>query len=733
MMKKSTRWLAMLMAGVLVLGISGCTGKQPATTEEATESPDVDQDLSQENLIEGGDFAAGIGNWLIYTNGGAASLSVEEEELKVHVANPGKLDYSVQPYYDGFALTGGCQYLMSFDVRSTVPRTLQWRIQVNGGDYHPYAAKMIDVTEEMTHVEVSFTMQEGSDPAPRMCINMGMADGCPEDLGEHDVFFDNFVLCMTDDSGKMKEAEPVVAPDVLVNQVGYLPSAEKYAVVRSAEGAVSGDFDVIDAETEEVVYSGTLTDAKENEASGEQTAVAIFTDLTEPGEYVVRTADYGDSYAFAIGDDVYNEVSELTFDMFRLQRCGEAVENDTFGHPACHTGTAVVYDTKEELTVLGGWHDAGDYGRYVVAGAKACADLMLAYEIYGDLQGDTGVLDEVKYELDWMLMMQREDGGVYHKITGENFPETEMPEDEEETQYLSQVSVAATGHFAAVMAMGARVYKDTDPEYAATLLAAAEKSYEFVETTDITDGFHNPGSIVTGEYPDPSFEDEKFWMLTELYKTTGDAKYLEEAETFKSRIMSCGLGWQKVWTYGEYAYLSSVKTDSEYRQAIQASWDSDVAKIEELAKEDAYRVSLSANGYVWGSNMVVANHAMQLLLDDQLYNDHDHFDVVVEQLNYILGTNTCGYCFVTGVSNGELVSEHPHHRISQVKGQAVPGMLIGGPDQSLEDPYAKATMQGLPNAACYADSEQSYSCNEITIYWNSPLVFMLDGIQTAEH
>ena len=52
-------------------------------------------------------------------------------------------------------------------------------------------------------------------------------------------------------------------------------------------------------------------------------------------------------------------------------------------------------------------------------------------------------------------------------------------------------------------------------------------------------------------------------------------------------------------------------------------------------------------------------------------------------------------------------------------------MVAGGPDESLEDPYAQQvfTPDTAP-ALCYADSDQAYSLNEVTIYWNSPAVFL---------
>ena len=100
--------------------------------------------------------------------------------------------------------------------------------------------------------------------------------------------------------------------------------------------------------------------------------------------------------------------------------------------------------------------------------------------------------------------------------------------------------------------------------------------------------------------------------------------------------------------------------------------------------------------------------------------------VMSRTLNYLLGQNATGYCFVTGF--GTKSPEHPHHRISQIVGKPIPGMLVGGPDSSLEDPYAKTVLSDRAPAKCYADTDQSYSTNEVTIYWNSPLIFLLAGM-----
>lgn len=756
-MRKGKRILAVMLAAVMGLSLVSCKGKnegteteadEPVSTEETTEAA---EDTAHMNLIQNGDFSNELSHWSIYTTGASANQLVNAQgEMEIRVVTPGTQEHSVQPYYDGFSLETGCVYDFSFDVHSTVERTMEWRLQMNGGDYHAYVSDRITVNEEVQHVTCTFTMEEGSDPAPRLCINMGMLEGCPEDLGEHTVFFDNFELYLRDSSGLVTTQETVETKNINVNQVGYLPGANKQAVVRAEEGTeIAGSFDVVNVDTKETVYTGTLEEAKKNAASEESTAIADFSEVTQAGTYQIVTDAYGDSFPFRIGDDVYADLSDSVMRMFYLQRCGMEIVDEgemqetknSFGHTACHTGSAIVVNSPMSNTVevQGGWHDAGDYGRYTVAGAKAAADLMLAYETYGSAFGDdTGIpesgngipdiLDEVKYELDWMLMMQDSSGGVYHKITCENFPETVMPQEETEQLLLSPISTTATGDFAAVMAMAARIYKEIDADYSQTCLSAAKKAFDYLNGVENDGlGFKNPGSIVTGEYGDGKDMDERYWAAAELYRTTGEKTYLTKLKEFPLASLNTGLGWQSVGAYGIYAYLSSGDKTDAYYQNVEERFEDAVEAVMDKVEEDAYSVSLGVNDYVWGSNMQVANNAMLLLMADQLEPDEDYMEAAAAQLDYLLGTNTNSYCFVTGY--GTLSPENPHHRPSQVMEEAMAGMLVGGPNANLEDPYAKATMTENPNAACYADNVQSYSCNEIAIYWNSPLVYLLAGIE----
>ncbi len=742
-MAKGKRLLALVVTAAMGLSIAGCNNQgEPvdASIEGSTEST---EEALGENMIQNGDFSDGLTNWFLYTEGGSATQVVNSDgEMELQVTSPGTKEHAIQPYYDGFSLDMGCVYEFSFDVHSTVERTMQWRLQLNGGDYHAYVSDLITVNEEVQHVTCTFTMEEASDPAPRLCVNMGMLEGCPEDLGEHSVYFDNFELYLIDDSGRVTSETADESVDINVNQIGYLPDAEKKAVVRAELGTdITGSFDIVNADTEEVVFTGELKDSAENAASGEQTAIADFSEVTEAGTYKVVTEEFGESFEFEISDSVYDGVTESAIRMFYLQRCGEEVTDDTFGHEACHTGGAIVYGSTSSSTVAvsGGWHDAGDYGRYTVAGAKAAADLMLAYENYGDAFGDDSgipesgngvpdILDEVKYELDWMLTMQdSETGGVYHKITCENFADTEMPEEETEQLILSPISTTATADFAATMAMAARIFEDIDSDYSDTCLAAAEQAWSYLEDTPNDGiGFQNPESISTGAYDDKEDADERYWALAELYKTTGTDSYLTALKEYDVNDIGSDLGWQTVGIYGMYAYLTGGDASDSYYQTVKDAFYNAVDIAMEHADEDAYSVAVGSDDYCWGSNMGVANKGMLLLMANQLTPDEAYMTAAAHQLDYLLGTNTNSYCFVTGF--GTLSPENPHHRPSQVVGEAMAGMLVGGPDSDLEDLYAQATLSENANAACYVDNVQSYSCNEITIYWNSPLVYLLVGI-----
>lgn len=430
----------------------------------------------------------------------------------------------------------------------------------------------------------------------------------------------------------------------------------------------------------------------------------------------------------------YAAVFEDVCRMFYLQRCGCAVNlSGAFSHPACHLTEARIYGTEEFKDVSGGWHDAGDYGRYVVPAAKAVADLLLAYSAapsaFSDSLGipESGnglpdILDEVRYELTWMKKMQRDDGGVYHKVTCGAFPGFVLPHQETEELILSPVSTAATGDFAAAMAMAYSVFRAFDPAFAQECLHAAERAWKYLCVTGSIP-FANPEGIVTGEYGDADDADERYWAACALYAATGGKAYHEYIKIKYNPAWAADLGWADVGAYGNTVYLGigGEMTDGFLNSMITNGLLRTADRLVELAHSNAYAVT--AEKYIWGSNMTVLNNAMLLLMAHDIKPRNTYLDCATRQLDYIFGNNPMSVCYVTGCS--EKSARHPHHRPSVAAGRAMPGMLVGGPDQYLEDACARMHLAGAAPARCYVDDMESYSTNEAAIYWNSPLVYVL--------
>lgn len=704
-------------------------------TEKITE-----EDSSQ--LLKNGTFDEQDTNpWMMFYQGGTAKTSVEDGKLKIDIENPGRVEYAVQVYQDGFRLYNKGKYEMKFDCYASIPRQIEYRIQINGGDYHAYSIEQLDITTEPQTFTIDFEMTEDTDPAPRLAFNIGK----PKDVDSmepHQIYFDNLSLTLVDDSNVIAIDEGDKGPDINVDQVGYLCDETKIAVFRGS--ALNGDFEVINADTEQSVFSGKISDAKNYPTSGEEDAKGDFSDVKEPGSYYIKSGDVK-SYTFKIGDDVYDDSYNDVIKMLYLQRCGCELTPELagdFAHPACHTDLATIYGTDEKIDVTGGWHDAGDYGRYVVPGAKTVADLLTAYELnperFADNSGipESGnkvpdILDEAKYELDWMLKMQdSETGGVYHKVSCLAFCGMVMPQEETDELFVMPVSTAATADFAAVMAMSSRAFKDIDPDYSSTCLNAALKAWSYLEQTPNGPGFKNPTDVLTGEYPDTKQGDERFWAACELLKTTDDSKYCDliESQIASSAYIPEGFGWADVGYYGCYAYLTtnSKYINNETFDKVKTEFLKAADRVTSYSSSDGYMNSLLPGGYTWGSNMTVANNAMLLVLANTIESNPKYIDVAREHIHYLYGRNPMSMCYVTG--HGTLSPLNTHHRPSSAIGETMPGMLVGGPDGNLEDPYAKNVLAGNAPAKCYADNEQSFSTNEITIYWNSPLIVAMDSV-----
>lgn len=668
------------------------------------------------NLISNSTFESGTTDWGIYKeSGGAAKLSTDAGRLALDITSVGTLNYAVQMYYDIVPLYQNGVYRLTYEISSSVPRYVESMIQQNGGTYQAYTWKGLNIGTEPTVVDYTFTMKEATDIMTKFCFNCGLQENDGE-LGAHTIYLDNVSLELIDDSKvDYSTVGPYQSP-ILTNQIGFRPDDKKTAVVRKDGG---NSFEVVNADTKKVVYTGTLGEAITNTSADESDRIADFSAVKDEGSYYITCGSLDPSYSFVIAENPYEKLNDEALRTFYLQRCGCEVVDADFGHKACHTAKATIYGTNDTIDVSGGWHDAGDYGRYTVAAAKAVADLLYAYQANPSMFSDNigipesnngvpDILDETRYELEWMLKMQASDGSVYHKVTCATFPGYVMPTAETKELIVTPYSTTATADFCASMALAAEFYASVDADFAKKCMDAAQKAWDFLQKNP-NFVFKNPADISTGEYGDKTDADERYWAACQMYRATGDAKYLDGISSVRT-----GLDWSTVGDYGNIALATMKNGDHSLIEKAKTSLASAAASFETVVNASPYSSPITK--YNWGSNMTIANAGVVLALDGKQ-------EAAAEVLNHLLGKNPNGTCYVSGF--GTVSPEAPHHRPSMVVGKAQPGMLVGGVNSSLEDSAAKAYCKTAPAAKCYIDNAESYSTNEITIYWNSPLIYLL--------
>ena len=320
--------------------------KEPVAEEEVEPAK---QNVVGMNLLSNGDFSAGSENWGTYiTKSGIAEFTVVDGVGTFDIIATGTEDYAVQLYYDEFSLKVGGIYEFSFDISSDMPRIGSARIQLNGGDYKGYVEGTFDITQEMQNYSYTFEMDD-TDPLPRLCFNLGTPKEMEPYEEHHKIMIDNIEVKLVDASNIVEEEVVDLSVDCNLNQVGFLPDANKTVVISSAEPG--SEFDIVD-ETGKVVYTGTLSEAFDNTLiSGEMVYNGDFSDFTTPGTYKVVCRDGVESYPFTIAEDVYDDLLKDTFRMLYMQRCGMELTTGLagdFAHPICHSQEAVIYGTDQK-------------------------------------------------------------------------------------------------------------------------------------------------------------------------------------------------------------------------------------------------------------------------------------------------------------------------------------------------------------------------------------------------
>jgi endoglucanase len=680
-------------------------------------------------------------------------------------------------------------YTLTMKLRASTPVTVELLLQENGGSFTRYFESQLPLTTSDQLFTFYFT-STATNPVASFQFHVGAQ-------GNFTFYADDIsLLGPAADDGE--EALPVVR----LNQTGYLPEVLKRATISSTETSPIA-WTLYDV-TGTAVLTGMTSVYGLNEASAEHVHIADFSAYQTPGQGYKLAAAGEESHPFDIANDVYNQLKYDALAYFYHNRSGITLTMPYAGDPqwtraAGHINVlpnqgdyhvpcfdqidaegAQWYGCDYTLDVVGGWYDAGDHGKYVVNGGISLWTMLNQYErtqhlawatdapfadgqmnIPENSNGVPDILDEARWQMEFMLAMQAPAGGIFtytipmsptniisqvmvggmahHKIADRFWTGLGLaPADSDQARYLYPPSTAATLNLAATAAQCARIWPGIDDNFAADCLASAETAWDAAVANPAIYARNNfTGS---GPYDDTDVTDEFYWAATELYLTTGDAEYLafmtasphylQIPATFAGDVVT-----DSAMTWGDVAALGTVSLalvpSNLHTHTVQ------LARQNIIHVAEGYVAARDSEGYLlpyapgddypWGSNSALINNMIILALAYDFTADDVYFNAVSEGMDYLLGRNPMDQSYVAGY--GERPLQNPHHRfwakqLVDTFPPPYPGAVSGGPNSGLEDPYAAGILADCPAQKCYVDHIESWSTNEITINWNAPFAWV---------
>jgi endoglucanase len=538
---------------------------------------------------------------------------------------------------------------------------------------------------------------------------------------------------------------------IAVNQVGYRPLAPKRALLIGTVAATR-HVQLVNADTLGIEAQLQPERAAADVATSRMVAAVDFGATRRPGRYRIQ-AGREQSPSFRIGEDVYDGLMKSALRSFYLQRCGVALADRTTGisHAICHTRDAVpvVLDAEhpfsgEQIAAVGGWHDAGDFGKYVATTAVSVARLLAAYEDgarrFADGQldipesgnGVPDILDEARVGLEWLLRMQRRDGSVYRKVAGSKWPGVMSPDKDVQPRFAYGVSSPETAKVAATMARAARIYESIDAGFAHKCATSALNAWGWLEGKSQQVIDKQPGDdsgsgpyMLSDTDRDASLssdEDDRFWAAAELYVAFSDPKFLRYIEAHRNAAEEMTLfEWKNPASLGVVALLGrnpAIPTGlSKHLQRVLTRHASGVLR---LTHHGAYR--LANQRFVWGSNKMALEEGVLLVRAFQQSHAADLLIAAQQQLDFVMGVNPFGLSFVS--ASGERSVAHPAHLFGRTLDRTIPGLLVGGPNTKAQDHIAPADLGILS----YVDDARAYSVNEYAIDYNAALIGLVAAL-----
>lgn len=520
---------------------------------------------------------------------------------------------------------------------------------------------------------------------------------------------------------------------IRLNTLAYLEKDIKIAIIGANEDLKGQDFYIVDSDnTDKIHYKGHISANRGNKSTPfKYNFPCDFSEFKVKGEYQLKLADNTLSPSFKIGGaEAYKEALDLSIQFFRSQRCGDT---NPLLHEPCHLN-----DRNNIIDVSGGWHDAGDYIKYMITTTFTAIELLTAVdyavsynfeEAMNDQSPKNGIpdlLEEAQIGLEWILKMTADyqNGNYYYQVSGsEDHTGWRLPETDDHERDLGKTRSLhkgwggnILGRSCAALAMASRLFKKYDNEFAARCLTRAEalfadrEQYENVQKST-PENFYN----------EIDWKDDMVLGAAELYQATSKNNYLDYAQQNVKHLTGDNISWR---TNDFMSFASCLKADIATAYCQNKMEDILAEKRDKMNHETYY---LSAD-YSWGTSADFTADAQKAIMYFSLTSDNQFLEIATAQRDYLLGRNSWGISFVIGL--GEDYPLHAHAQVNNLSGLQLGG-IVGGPAElnSWKNVFPELQIKNdrfsrFQSNIIYYDDLEDYYTNELALDYTVPSIFI---------
>ena len=578
---------------------------------------------------------------------------------------------------------------------------------------------------------------------------------------------------------------------IRTSQVGYHSGEPKLALAFSRT-PIPDVFNVMAGPDESlIVYKGrTKSIANVTWGQFEHHAELDFSSLRTAGSFVLKIGD-AKSLPVSIGKGSYGELSTQLLEFMRQQRCGFNPWLNTNCHQADGRTAYGPLTNGSPLDARGGWHDAGDLLKYLLTSGNATAQMLLAYELGGrgmafnvqsserqrwksvstqlnndhfdalGMPGTNGIpdiLDEARWGLDWLLKLHPAPDQLYHQVAddrdhaGWRLPQNETVDygwgkggarpvyfADGQPQGLKLYKSASTGvanlagRYAASMALAFQIWKDDPAQkvFAARCLRAGREVYELGRAKEGVQQGNSYGAPY--RYEETTWADDMEWGAAELFRATGESRYLDEAKRYATLAADENwMGREQAGHYQFYPFMNAGHfrlhglVDRKFKQLLAGYYRNGIQRCVRAGEANPYRVGVP---FIWCSDNLVVALVTQCELYERMTGDKRYREFAAKQRDWLLGRNPWGTTMFTEVGN--VFPSDVHLMTTHLTKRTVRGGLVDGPvyerifkslkGVTITEPDPLAAFQG---AAVYHNDMHDYSSNEPTMDGTASAILM---------